>query len=105
MADRQVRMGQLLATTGLKRIMGNEIEGIKALDLNRLSATDVVRLIEVGVKIERLARGEPTEVTGVVDMEYIRRQAAAAAEGLGLDDDETEELIRRAEAIASTPRP
>lgn len=45
----------------LQRITGDDVAGVTAIDASKLSAQDLARLLEVGVKIENLARGTSTE--------------------------------------------
>lgn len=45
----------------LQRVTGDDAEGVTAIDASKLSAQDLARLLEVGVKIENLARGTSTE--------------------------------------------
>lgn len=48
---------QLLNKVGM-RLMGSPENNVTAIDANRFTAAEVARLAEVGVKIERVARGE-----------------------------------------------
>ena len=56
MSARQARMGQLLQTRGLKRIA--DMDEAKIASLSVFEAT---RLIESGVRVERMARGEAVD--------------------------------------------
>jgi len=55
MATRQAEEGMALQEKGLKRL--------QQMPLKSMSASDAIRAMEVGVRIERLARGEPAEIT------------------------------------------
>lgn len=61
MADRHARIGMTMLNKVAQRLVGDDINGVMAIDLNRLSAQDLARLSEVAVKIERLGRGADTE--------------------------------------------
>lgn len=41
------------------RLIGNEAEGINALDPNKLTPRDLATVMDIAVKLERVARGEP----------------------------------------------
>ncbi len=85
MADRQAREGMALQTIGIKRFVdkdGKVKEGVAS----EMEDKDAIRAINVGVKIERTARGEPTEI---VKGDYTVRPAKE------LTDDELAEIIQR----------
>ena len=56
----------------LRVIQGKAIESLKSMSLD--SAIDAVRALDVGIKGERLIRGEPSERTTVEVEEVIRRE-------------------------------
>lgn len=62
MAQRQARLGQLLQTRGTKRLADMTEDDVKLL-----SIFEATRLIESGVRVERMARGE--EVSAPADMQ------------------------------------
>jgi len=67
MNDRHAEAGLSLQGTGLTRLVGErdpktgEVKG--KLRLEDIDANAVTRMIEVGAKIERVARGEPDSIT------------------------------------------
>ncbi len=44
-----------------QRLLGDEANGIEAIDLNKMSASELIRWLEVGTKVERTSRGEPDQ--------------------------------------------
>ena len=66
-----------------QRLIGDEAAGIRPLDANKLTPMELARLLEVGVRIERLRRGVPdvvqqvpharTGTAGEVDSALVRR--------------------------------
>lgn len=65
MNDRQARAGMLILRKIAQRLEGDDVENIKALDINKLTASDIAKLAEVGARMERMARGEETERLGI----------------------------------------
>lgn len=65
MRIRHAQIGQLMVSKAVQKLMGDEEEGIIKLDVNTLSPRMIALLIEEGVKIERLSRGEATEKTEI----------------------------------------
>lgn len=61
MAERHARIAGGLLTKLTHRLIGNEQAGVAAIDANTLAWPDLIRGIETAAKLERLARGEPTE--------------------------------------------
>lgn len=53
-----------LAQTG-RRLMGEAERLLEQLDTNALSCEDLIRMLEVGQKLERLAYGLPTDIIEV----------------------------------------
>jgi len=61
MADRQAREGMALQTVGIRRFL-DERGVVRADIVQEMKDGDAIRAIDVGAKIERTARGEPTEI-------------------------------------------
>jgi hypothetical protein len=59
MHKRHAKMGMLAQTFAVRKLekMASRIEQ----DEERVSPGDVARILDIGVKVERLARGEPTD--------------------------------------------
>ena len=77
MRKRHAEIGNMLVTKGAQRLIGSSRDGVQAINLGTLSAADAVRLIEAGVRVERISRGEATEVIkGASDIEEIVREIA-----------------------------
>jgi hypothetical protein len=85
MNDRHARMGMAILSKVAERLVGNDISGVRAIDLNRLSAQDLARLSEVAVKIERLGRGADTE-RNANENRPVEIRLAFDAEPRGLSD-------------------
>jgi len=51
-------LGQNLVVKGIEKLLADVKQGKR-----ELSASDASRLLDVAVKIERLSRGEPTEIS------------------------------------------
>jgi hypothetical protein len=58
--ERHQALGATITLQAFQRIRGDAAAGVEPLDPNRLLPRDVVRLAEVGVRIERAAYGLPT---------------------------------------------
>jgi hypothetical protein len=58
MARRQVLAGQLFQSRGVKRV-----QGMTDKEIGRLSISEAIRLVETGVRLERLGPGEPFEAS------------------------------------------
>lgn len=90
------RGSRQLASRAMLRLVGNEEAGFKPLDVNSLTAADVVRMWEAGLKGERLVVGESTEN---IDMATRRREVIALAVENGVDPDvaleEFEKIVNR----------
>lgn len=66
---RHAAFGASLEGAGMSRLRGDKENGVQALDLNELSAQDVVALIREGAKLSRQAHGLPTDlVRGAADI-------------------------------------
>lgn len=112
MADRHARMGQSLQGAGiadlakLRKLQGAEGDEGRPV----LQPKDMVRMVDVGARIERAARGEPTDivaVSGSIDpltaaiatdedvrkssRELVERAAAARASSAGPAADDADE--------------
>ena len=59
MVSRHAKIAALIINKVAQRLIGDEVNGIRALDVNTLTASDIRALLEVAVRIERLSRGEP----------------------------------------------
>lgn len=46
-----------------QRLIGDETAGIAPLDVSGLKAADLIRMFTEAVRVQRISRGEPTEVT------------------------------------------
>ena len=93
-------LGQNLVVKGIEKLVADVEQGKRDL-----SASDASRLLDVAVKIERLSRGEPTEISELggsdehpvrVNIEDRARQAVERA--LGIADRGTAERVEGAEA-------
>ena len=93
-------LGQNLVVKGIEKLVADVEQGKRDL-----SASDASRLLDVAVKIERLSRGEPTEISELggsdehpvrVNIEDRARQAVERA--LGITDRGTAERVEGAEA-------
>jgi hypothetical protein len=62
MVNRHARVGTALISRALQRLIGDEAKQIRALELNDLTASDLVKMLDLGVKIERLSVGAPDQV-------------------------------------------
>ena len=77
MRKRHAEIGNMLVTKGAQRLIGSSRDGVQPINLGTLSAADAVRLIEAGVRVERISRGEATEVIrSASDIEEIVREIA-----------------------------
>lgn len=65
MNDRQARMASGVIHKLSQRINGDEEEGVAAIDLNKLTPSDIAKMADVFGKMERIARGEETERMGI----------------------------------------
>jgi len=71
MREYHARLARLVLDSVTKRLLGvtgtdesgNEVEIVKALDPSELSPSEMARLIAEASKLERLSRGEATEIT------------------------------------------
>src|SRR5438132_2063643 len=93
-------LSQNLVVKGIEKLVAEVEQG-----RHDLSASDASRLLDVAVKIERLSRGEPTEISELggsdehpirVNLEDRARQAVETA--LGITDRGTAERVEGAEA-------
>jgi hypothetical protein len=103
---RQVAAGAGLSTLGMRRILGDEREGIEPAKPEELDTMTAARLIEIGVRIERLARGMPTDLTKDLDKltaeeasAIIREVVAAAA--ARIPEEEHEAFLLEVRAIGA----
>jgi len=81
MAERHAREGLALQQKGIERL--------RDLPANQLAAADAIRAVIEGVRLERLARGEPTE--------HIRQEGEILHGHIDLTNFTNEELRRLAE--------
>src|SRR5262249_27874707 len=65
----------ILVAKAMRRLAGHKESGVLPIDENTMDAQDVVRALEVGVKLERLSMGEATD--------YIRGAHVVRAEEVG----------------------
>lgn len=61
MEARHAQMAALILSKVAQRLVGDPAGNIQAIDVNRLSASDIARLAEVATKVERIARGADRE--------------------------------------------
>ena len=90
------RGGRSMAQRALLRLLGNEEQGYRPLDVNALTAADVVRLWEAGVKSERLGLGESTEN---VDVRSAREEVLRMAAAEGLSEEDTQAALEEVDRI------
>ena len=64
MNDRHARTAMLILSKVGQRLVGDDVNNVKAIDVNKLSATDLARLTEVAGKFERLARSAESDRVG-----------------------------------------
>lgn len=58
---------QAAATTGMRALFGNDLSKIaEAIERDKISAKDLLRYLVEGIKLERLALGEPDTITEAV---------------------------------------
>src|SRR2546427_6116994 len=93
-------LGQNLVVKGIEKLVADVEQGKRDL-----SASDASRLLDVAVKIERLSRGEPTEISelGGSDEHPVRvniedRARRAVETALGITDRGTAERVETPEA-------
>jgi len=102
-------LGQNLVVKGIEKLLADVEQGKRDL-----SASDASRLLDVAVKIERLSRGEPTEISELggsdehpikVNLEDRARQAVERA--LGITDRGPAERVETPEAadVPALPDP
>ena len=77
MARRQILAGQLFQGRGIKRI-----QAIVDKDVGQLTISEAIKLVEAGVRLERLGRGEPLDLPQTLIHHDI---GAAGAEALIID--------------------
>ena len=102
-------LGQNLVVKGIEKLLADVEQGKRDL-----SASDASRLLDVAVKIERLSRGEPTEISELggsdnhpikVSVEDRARQAVERA--LGITDQGPSERVEPEDAadVSALPGP
>jgi hypothetical protein len=100
-------LGQNLVVKGIEKLLADVEQGKRDL-----SASDASRLLDVAVKIERLSRGEPTEISELggsdehpikVNLEDRARQAVERA--LGISDRGPAERVETPEGADVPPIP
>ena len=62
MTRRHVAAGQVAQRIAIQRLQGDANANVLPLDPNDMDAGDAARLLDLGIKIERMSRGLPTEV-------------------------------------------
>jgi len=94
--DKIAVLSQNLVVKGIEKLVAEVVQGRRDL-----SASDASRLLDVAVKIERLSRGEPTEISELggseerplkLSIEERARQAVKKALGIGSSPPERVEL-------------
>ena len=89
-----IRMNKLHANAG-RQMAAKALRGLLSINENALSARDIVRMLDTGVKIERLARGQSTErqqIEGHVEQQHSGGVVTVAAP-LNLKNLSDEELV------------
>ncbi len=114
MRQRHVALGAQLSTMALLRARGAQAEGqrgaIQALDANSLSASEVSRLAEAGVRIERLSRGLATDLTTAANIKpdqwlsVARDLIEAALNEIEAPEPSTKHFLARVEEISQAIR-
>src|SRR5262249_12338418 len=61
MKTRHAEGAGILVAKAMRRLAGHKESGVLPIDENTMDAQDVVRALEVGVKLERLSMGEATD--------------------------------------------
>ena len=64
MNERHAKIGKLILNRVIMRLQGTEADQAIAIDPSKISATQIAKWAVAGSKIERLARGEATELFG-----------------------------------------
>jgi len=85
MTERQAKIGAALQQVGMIHFLGDDGQ-INKQTARDMKEGDAVKAIEVGVKVERTARGEPTEI---IKGDHTIRAAKE------LTDDELAEIVQR----------
>jgi hypothetical protein len=102
-------LGQNLVVKGIEKLLADVEQGKRDL-----SASDASRLLDVAVKIERLSRGEPTEISelGGSDEHPVRlnieaRARQAVEHALGITDQSPTERVEPEDAadLSALPDP
>lgn len=93
-----IRMNKLHANAG-RQMAAKALRGLLSINENALSARDIVRMLDTGVKIERLARGQSTErqqIEGHVEQQHSGGVVTVAAplDLKNLSDEELASLER-----------
>jgi hypothetical protein len=65
MHRRHAEIAVLILNKVEARLIGNEAEGINALDPSKLTPRDLATLTDIAVKLERVARGEAAALVGI----------------------------------------
>lgn len=76
MNERHARTAMMILSKVGQRLVGSEVDGVRAIDLNTLTATDLARLTEVATKVERLARGAESDRVGLHQVEEVTVKVA-----------------------------
>jgi hypothetical protein len=85
MREYHAKLGQQLSKRALQRLLSIQDQDI--------SASDIVRMVDTGVKVERLSRGESTEHNHVT-ADVTQQDSSAPADLTHLTDDELKDLIK-----------
>ena len=75
MRRRHANLAVRMLNKAAQRLEGDPAHNVTALDVSKLTAEQVARLAEVGVKIERAARGEPEKLEVAVGPDEETRSA------------------------------
>jgi hypothetical protein len=71
------------------------LERMRSLDPRELSPNDLIRWFDIAVKIERLSRGESTEIQKVEHGGEVKQSHEIGITNKLLEDEEARELIKR----------
>lgn len=94
MVDQHDALATQMLNRVAQRLVGDQVAGVDPLDISTLKAPDLIRMFVESVKVQRISRGEPTEVTQHTgpDGGPLQHQVSAAPQN-------TEELLKRIQGL------